>query len=363
MSDLSQLARRERARLIRQTAASGQVSNDDLGALERLEKLAAGDRSWHQWWVPACAFLLPLAIVTLLIETEQRRTQIDLDANVGAFSATLEQRQPLFDGSLLEALSATGLEGIDDLSAKGAACSANIRLAAKPDREDAINLQLLEIPKGWRVRLERSEKSIELTLADPKVGPGAVSDFPATVSLGGRATVETRCGGVRRLLESKEILTTTLRLGPQTALNLTPLEGHPLRFAREIATGKLALVSEEVSFADVPENRQLSSVLSGTVYLNALNGKPVVLRPSEALTFSGFKGTFREITPTPDGLNLKAFATVEGMRTGQFPNQRSLMPTWLEWIGARNELWLWWGSALSVFAVLMSVLRWLKFTS
>ena len=175
--------------------------------------------------------------------------------------------------------------------------------------------------------------------------------------------METRCGGVRRLLESKEILTTTLRLGPQTALNLTPLEGHPLWFAREIATGKLALVSEEVSFADVPENRQISSVLSGTLYLNALNGKPVVLRPSEALTFSGFKGTFREITPTPDGLNLKAFATVEGMRTGQSPNQRSLMPTWLEWIGARNELWLWWGSALSVFAVLMSVLRWLKFTS
>jgi hypothetical protein len=133
-----------------------------------------------------------------------------------------------------------------------------------------------------------------------------------------------------------------------------------LRFARQISFEKLALVSEEIIFADAPENRQLPSVLSGTLYLNALSSKPVPLRPSEALSFSSSIGTLRSIAPAAGGLQVKLIATVQGMKTGEAPNQRSLMPTYLQFIAARNELWLWWGSAVSVFAVIMSVLRQLK---
>lgn len=366
MDDLSKLARRERARLVSKTTASGNVSKEDFEALDRLEKLAAGDRSWHQWWIPACAFLLPLAVVTFLFETEQRETQIDLDAKVSAFSATLRAKQPLFDGSLLRAFSATGIEGVDNLSAGDGDCSVDLKLDAKPRPEDAVNLQLLEVPQGWRVRLEHAENSIELTLSDPAAKQEtAHEEVPATVSVGGRTTVETRCGGVRdlRQFEAKDISSLALRLGPRTTLNLTPVDGHPLRFARQIAVEKVALVSEELSFADAPENRQLSSVLSGTLYLNALDGKQAPLRPSEALSFSDSAGTLRSIAPAADGLQLELFATVKGMKTGEAPNQRSLMPTYLQWIAARNELWLWWGSAVSVFAVLMSVLRWLKITA
>lgn len=57
------------------------------------------------------------------------------------------------------------------------------------------------------------------------------------------------------------------------------------------------------------------------------------------------------------------FAAVKDMKTGEAPNERSLMPSYLQWIAARAELWLWWGSAVSVFAVVMSVLRWLKITT
>lgn len=366
MDDLSKLAHRERARLVSKTATSGSVSKEDFEALDRLEKLAAGDRSWHQWWIPTCAFLLPLAVVTFLFETEQRETQIDLDAKVSAFSATLRAKQPLFDGSLLRAFNAIGLKGVDNLSAGDGDCSVDVKLGAKPRPEDAINLQLLEVPRGWRVRLEGSENSIEVTLSGPPARPEAArEEVLTTVSLGGRTTVETRCGGVRNLHEFKaaDISSLNLRLGPRTTLSVTPVDGHPLRFARQIAVEKVALVSEEISFADAPENRQLSSVLSGTLYLNALDGKQAPLRPSEALSFSDFSGTLRSIAPAADGLQLELFATVKGMKTGEAPNQRSLMPTYLQWIAARNELWLWWGSAVSVFAVLMSVLRWLKITA
>jgi hypothetical protein len=366
MDDLSKLARRERARLVNKTMASGNVSKEDFDALDRLEKLAAGGQSWRQWWIPACAFLVPLTLVAVLFETGQQETQIDLDARVSAFSATLRAKQPLFDGALLRAFNATGLEGVDNLSAGDGDCSVDAKLGANPGPEDAINLQSLEVPQGWRVSLEQLENSIEVTLHDPAAQrKTAREEVLTTVSLGGRATVETRCGGVRNLLDLKaaEISSLTLRLGPRTTLNVAPVDGHPLRFARQIAVEKVALFSEETSFADAPENRQLSSVLSGALYLNALDGKQVPLRPSEALSFGDSTGTLRSIAPASDGLQLQLFATVRGMKTGEAPNQRSLMPTYLEWLAARKEIWLWWSSAVSAFAVLMSVLRWLKMTA
>jgi hypothetical protein len=156
--------------------------------------------------------------------------------------------------------------------------------------------------------VEHSERSIEVTLSGPVIGPQpAPEEVPATVSVSGRATVETRCGGVRNLRKFKatDISSFTLRLGTQTMLSVTPVDGHPLRFARQIAVEKMALVSEEITFTDTKENRQISSVLSGTLYLDALDGKQLPLRPSEALTFGDFSGILRSITPAADGLKLE----------------------------------------------------------
>ena len=155
-------------------------------------------------WIPACAFLLPLAVVTFLFENEQRETQIDFDAKVSAFSATLRDKQPLFRGSLLGALNAAGLDGVDNLSAGDGDCSVDVKLGARPRPEDAINLQLLEVPQGWRVRLEHVDNSIEVGLSDPAAKPGSAhEEVLTTVSLGGRATVETGAAGAETCASSK----------------------------------------------------------------------------------------------------------------------------------------------------------------
>lgn len=366
MDDLGKLARRQREKLVKQATASGVISKEDFDALDRLEKLAGGGRSWSQWWVPACAFLLPLAVVTFLILAEQRETQIDLDAKVSAFSASWQDKQPLFDGSLLKAFNASGLEGIDNLSAGDGDCSVDLKPGLKPRSEDAINLQLLEVPKGWRVHLEHLESAIEVTLSKPSASAASErEEIPVTISVSGAATSETRCGGVRNLREFKpgDLSSLNLRLGPRTNLSLTPVDNHPLGFARHVAVEQVTLLAEDVFFGDAPRDRPLSSVLSGALYWNALDGKQMTLRPSEALSFGESKGTLRSVTLVPGGIQLELSATVKGMKTGDDPNSRSLMPTYLQWIAARQELWLWWGSAVSVFAVVMSVLRWLKITA
>ena len=79
MNLLKKLAILEREKLVRKAMTSGSVSKEEFDGLDRLEKLSDGDRSWHQWWIPACAFLLPLSVVTLLYMTEQRETEVYLD--------------------------------------------------------------------------------------------------------------------------------------------------------------------------------------------------------------------------------------------------------------------------------------------
>jgi hypothetical protein len=360
MDNLNKLAAREREKLIRQAMTSGTVPKEDLDALERLEKLSGGKSTSRQLWIPACAFLIPLAIVTFLIAKRQSETQIDLNVTVSAFSVILPQKQPLFDGSLLSSLQATSLAGVDDLAAGDGDCSIDVKLGPSPRTEEAINLQLLEVPPGDRVRIEQSEPAISVSM----IGSGA-ADAAATVSVRGRATVVTVCGGVRTLREVKpdDMPSMSLQLGPRSNLSLTPLPSHPLQFAPQIPIQNLALISEERYFTDAAEVRQLSSVLTGTLYLNALNGKAIPLRPSETLAFEALSGTLRRISLDARGMQLQLTATVQGMTTGEPPNKRSLMPNELERISTSNELWLWWGSAASAFAVLMSVLRWLKVTS
>ncbi len=364
MDHLRELARRRRERLVWLTTTTGNVSKDEFDALDRLEKLAVSHHARRAWWVPALAFLTPLLIVTFLYKTEPPETQIDLDATVTAFRAAFPNRQPLFDNTLLKAFDAAGLAGVDNLSAGHGNCSVAVRLDAKSASNDAITLQSFRIPRNWSIRLEQSDKSLDLTLsADPAAMSGAApEEIAAVVSLAGRASLQTRCGGVTNLRKftPEELSPLNLRFRSGVTLHLTPLDGQSLKFARHIAFENLALTQEEVVYTDAPSVRQISSVLSGSLFLNALNDRKILLRPSEPLSFSHSSGTLRSIAPSATGLQLQLFATVRGMTTGEPPNQRSLMPTRLQWLGAHRELWLWWGSAVSVFTVLMSVLRWLK---
>ena len=155
-----------------------------------------------------------------------------------------------------------------------------------------------------------------------------------------------------------------LRLGQSSSLSFTPLDGNSIQFSRQISVEKLTLISEERYLSNVPDVRRVSSVLAGTLYLKALNAKSVPLPPSETqLGFRTLAGTLRSVSMAAPGLRLQISATVSGMTVGESPNAHSLMPSYLQRIATSDELWLWWGSAASGFAILMSILRWLKITS
>ncbi len=359
MDKLNKLIAKERKKLVEQTIETGELPKQDFDRLNRMVKLAAGQRPWRQWSIPAIAFVIPLALVSFLILKHERETQIELDVTVSAFKATLPQKQQILEKALLSTLQADSLAGIGDLSAGDGDCTLDIEPNAKPLDGDAINLQTVEVPKGWRLGLERRERHTEIAFSAP---PKSSEEIHSTISISGRARVHTNCGD-QRLNRELENTTIQLRIGQRSTLRLTPLETTPLQFARQIDVENLALISEEDYLGDAPSLRRTSSVRTGTIYLNSLNGKPLLLRPSETISFGSFAGKLRSISPAAEGLQIQLFATVRGMEAGEEPNRRSLMPSYLQWIAARSELWLWWGSAASVFAILMSALRWMKVTS
>ena len=103
--------------------------------------------------------------------------------------------------------------------------------------------------------------------------------------------------------------------------------------------------------------RRLSTILSGTVYFEALNGLAYQLRPGR-LSVSAHRGLIRTLELHEDQIVVKFRGRVRGMRTGWGGAQRSLMPTYLAWLKARHGLYLLWGTTLYLFGLIASLLRW-----
>jgi hypothetical protein len=141
----------------------------------------------------------------------------------------------------------------------------------------------------------------------------------------------------------------------------------PVHFARQIEFENLRLYTVEHTAIDAaPVDRIRSSLLSGNLYLDALNAKAVSLRPFEDLTFRSSKGYIRVISlPTEaklvdEGLHLQAHSTVQEMSVGSMTNLRSLMPTWLEVLAAKTGIALLWASVTYGLGVIYAVLRWFE---
>jgi hypothetical protein len=104
--------------------------------------------------------------------------------------------------------------------------------------------------------------------------------------------------------------------------------------------------------------RHSSTIVSGTLYFEALDGLALSLRSGEVLTFERVAGVVRTLRLQHDDVALQFHGRVRGMRTGWGEMERSLMPTYLEWLKARHGLYLLWGSTLYCFGLIISLLRW-----
>jgi hypothetical protein len=105
-----------------------------------------------------------------------------------------------------------------------------------------------------------------------------------------------------------------------------------------------------------------STILSGSITFDEINGAQRKLRAGESVTFTRIDGELHTLTLDGDGISMLFVGKVAGLETGPAAHRVSLMPTLLEWLQARHGLALLWGSSIYVFGIVMSLMRWLQLT-
>jgi hypothetical protein len=115
---------------------------------------------------------------------------------------------------------------------------------------------------------------------------------------------------------------------------------------------------EDEQDAARPLARPVSTILSGSLYFEALGGGERRMRPGEMLRFGEASGTFLTLDLRDEEIAATFQGDVRAMRAGAGEHPRSLMPTLLEWLRKRQGLSLLWGTALYLSGIGLTLRRW-----
>lgn len=348
----------------------GQVSVDELESLERMDRLVRVVNTTQpeprpKRWVLPVFLLTTLLMVSILLFARVAETEIELDVALSEVAFTLPSQQVLTDNMELSRLGVAGLQEIRlprtrsqarqtiNASAEG---EPNLHILVAPTNESASSLSLatLTLPAGSRVGIQPIEESLlhKLSLKGSSVEVRAEVNGTMQIALPGRMPEQFDFASPSAIL---------MRADSQF-VDLTfdfPEATKPDKFSSQLLADELTLFRID-EFVDQKHTlvRKVSTILSGTLYFESLNGKARPLRASEALRFEQSRGEIRTIQLHDNHIALKYFGRVRGMQTGSGENERSLMPSYLEWLSARHGLSLLWGTALYIFGLIVGVLRW-----
>jgi hypothetical protein len=347
----------------------GRVSAAELEELERLSRLvklgeAAGSTSRKRWPV-ATALGATLLIVSLLLFTRVPTTEVELDLAASEAAFVVPSQQVLTERLNLSAVGIAGAVSIELPRPLGAPATTPadgdlaIRIAATSvgNRVGRVNLSALTVLPGTRVGIQRLEGSpryrLSLRGADLVVRVGVLG--PTEIGLAGMAVERVDFRTPRSIVLKSGAHELTIDLSPSTDV---PTLNSPLPVTR------LALFRvDEYPEGDHTVVRRVSTIESGSVFLESLNGQERKLRAGQRLDFDEIQGEMRTLRLGADHVALKLGGRVRGMTTGSGSTERSLMPTVLDWMYARHGVSLLWGTTLYVFGLGVGITRWWKGSS
>lgn len=318
------------------------------GLLDLADRLRP--RAPRQRWPMALAFALTLAVVSALLLVHMPRADIEFDGVVSEFSFRLPVDHAISESAPLRSMGVAGAEAVEgaDAATTQALAGGSLRLATTAACAGSITLDGIVLPRGAMVLVHSLGKGgrAHLTLNAP--GATLQLTLDGCVQTGGSLQK-----GATRSLQ--------LRLGRDDTdleLELEPpgraFEFAPLLRATALTLGRV----EQVAMADATLVRELSTLVSGSLFYSSLDGLERKLRHGQPLRFSSTSGELRSIEFELGKIHLRYHGDVQGMSTGPTTDPRSLMPTLLEWLRANHSLSLLWGTALYLFGLLGGLLRW-----
>jgi hypothetical protein len=345
------------------------VSPEDVDALGRLARLAeicdaVRPPARRKRWPIAALLAVTLLAVSVLLFVRMPETQIELDVTLYEVGFVLSGRQELADAMQLSELGVSGLRairfppvpGATMMTPRGEADGVGARLSAASagTRRGSIALAKLTLGPETRVRLSSTHVPEQFRLSLTGLGQPLRVDVNGPVRIVGAGFPE----AVRDFVTPKPIA--LLPASDQVDLDLTFTGKESRTLSTQLEVHNLSLFSVRGAMdREGGGARRISTVLSGTLYFESLDGAQRPLRAGEGLRFERSEGEIRTLRLDAGHVALNFRGRVRGMTTGSGEDHRpSLMPTVLEWLRARRALALLWGSTLYVLGVTLAMLRW-----
>jgi hypothetical protein len=312
-------------------------------------------------WLPALVFFSTLVVASVLLFVHVSSTPIELAGTFTGLGFVSARQQPLGRPIRVTALGAAGVKGVqlpDEVQPAGGATALRVAVDAAGDarQSGSIVVDRIIVPEGTQVWLARTDvpRQYRLTLR------GAA---PAT------SEVHSEVMGAVSIAPSTAARTTTVLRAPRAVdfessggtldLDLTLPEGAAAPRWEQIVVRDLRLHRvDDMRDAARPLARPVSTIQSGSLYFEALDGMERKLRTGELLRFGEANGTFLTLDLREDGIAATFQGDVREMRSGSGDEPRSLMPTLLEWLRKRQGLSLMWGTALYLSGIALTLRRW-----
>lgn len=338
------------------------ISREDVEALEPLARLIEIRDAARESRRRAVILLLlgTLAFVSVLVFVRVSNTEIELDLEVSELSFVLPVDQPITEAIDVTSLGVSGVTAIEiphSSNLSGATYdAANVLLSpgSADDHTGTINLAAITLAAGSRVWLRATGQPQEYRLSF-RGGTSALSvslDGPVDIVVPGARSGRLDFPVPRQL---------ALRTGPEVVdLEFTITPGSRTVFSTQLPAENLHLfrIDEYTGPGGGTVVRQVSTVRSGTLYMESIDGRALHLRPGEGIRFGRSSGEIRQLELAEDHLVTKFHGRVRDMTSGSGEVRRSMMPSLLEWLRARQGLALLWGTTAYVFGLAAAALRW-----
>jgi hypothetical protein len=209
------------------------------------------------------------------------------------------------------------------------------------------------LPAGAEVSLRRSRipGEYELFLTNAGSALAASVDGPVRVVIGER---------MNEIVDFPVPRQVRLVPGPGLVkLDFTMADTSRLALSYQLPIRQLQLSRiDEFTQTDEPVVRSISTIYSGTLYLESIDGEARPLRTGEGIQFKTSAGEIRQLELGGEHIGLQFVGQVGGMTAGSGSVKRSLMPTAYEWLVARHRLPFLWGTTAYAFGFIMALLRW-----
>jgi hypothetical protein len=351
--------------------SNGEVSSEKLESLRRLSGLveignASQPKASRQRLSLIIIFVITFLTLSILLFGHRDSAEIELDAEVDQLSFVVPAQQLISESLPLSALGASGLSQIqlprardEDSRTLSAPQSSGLDILLAAIKDDhpggEISFPDLVLSAKTHVWLEKTMLPLQYRLTLEGSGLNLAANVNGTVQLSVAGP-----GPQRLIFLSPKPIVFEAKPGPVNFdLTLTSLP-HSIS-AVPITTEDLSLLRIEDRKGPGSEPvRLVSSILSGTIYFDELNGEEVKLRPRQTIRLGQSEGEIQFLQLKDDRLIVQFHGRVHGLQTGSEGTAKNLMPTWLEWLKARRGLYLFWGTGIYLFGLIAGFLRWWK---